>query len=88
VGQIDVAALNQGDLLAFRRQNVSMVFQSFGLLPHRNVTDNIAFPLRVQGYARSSARARAAGWIERVGLVGYGNAMPSELSSGMQQRVG
>jgi glycine betaine/proline transport system ATP-binding protein len=88
VGDTDVSALGEADILAFRRQTVSMVFQHFGLLPHRNVTDNIAFPLRVQGCAQIEARARAAEWIGRVGLEGYGSAMPTELSSGMQQRVG
>ncbi len=88
VGGVDVASLNETDVLAFRRQTVSMVFQHFGLLPHRTVTDNVAFPLRVQRCERAAARRCAAEWIERVGLSGYGNAMPAELSSGMQQRVG
>ena len=88
VGDVDVAALAEADLLAFRRQTASMVFQHFGLLPHRNVADNVAFPLRVQGCERAEARDRAAAWIQRVGLEGYGDAMPAELSSGMQQRVG
>ncbi len=88
VGGIDVAALGEADVLAFRRQTVSMVFQHFGLLPHRTVTDNVAFPLRIQGCEREIARRRAGEWIGRVGLDGYGNAVPAELSSGMQQRVG
>ena len=88
VGGINVVALEEADLLAFRRQAVSMVFQHFGLLPHRSVADNVAFPLRVQGSTRAKARERAVAWIQRVGLEGYGNAMPAELSSGMQQRVG
>ena len=88
VGDVDIAALSEADTLAFRRQSVSMVFQHFGLLPHRNVVDNVAFPLRVQNLPQSEARAQAAIWIERVGLEGYARAMPSELSSGMQQRVG
>jgi glycine betaine/proline transport system ATP-binding protein len=88
VGDTDITALSEADVLAFRRHTVSMVFQHFGLLPHRNVTDNVAFPLRVQGYAEAEARARAVAWIERVGLDGYEGAMPNELSSGMQQRVG
>ena len=88
VGGVDVTALSEADVLAFRRQTVSMVFQHFGLLPHRSVTDNVAFPLRVQGWKTAAARLRAADWIERVGLDGYGNAIPAELSSGMQQRVG
>ena len=88
VGDTDVAVLGEADMLTFRRRTVSMVFQHFGLLPHRNVADNVAFPLRVQGCAQAEARARAAEWVERVGLEGYGSAMPAELSSGMQQRVG
>lgn len=88
VGDTDIATLSEAETLAFRRQSVSMVFQHFGLLPHRNVVDNVAFPLRVQGCAQPEARRRATAWLERVGLDGYGRAMPAELSSGMQQRVG
>ena len=88
VGRTNITALSETDILAFRRNTVSMVFQHFGLLPHRNVTDNVAFPLRIQGRAESEAKTRAVAWVERVGLGGYENAMPNELSSGMQQRVG
>ncbi len=88
VGDTDIAALSEAETLAFRRQSVSMVFQHFGLLPHRNVIDNVTFPLTVQGNSNAEARDQAAAWIERVGLDGYAGAMPTELSSGMQQRVG
>jgi glycine betaine/proline transport system ATP-binding protein len=84
----DLLALNDAALRAFRRATIAMVFQNFGLLPHRTVADNVAFPLELQGMARAPRAARAAAWIERVGLAGYAAALPGELSSGMQQRVG
>jgi len=88
VGDTDVSLLSEPELLEFRRRFTGMVFQHFGLLPHRTVADNVAFPLRVQGAAAKEAREKAGAWIERVGLGGYQTAMPSELSGGMQQRVG
>ncbi|MDX2224184.1 MAG: ATP-binding cassette domain-containing protein [Rhodospirillaceae bacterium] len=84
----DLQALADAPLRAFRRATIAMVFQNFGLLPHRSVADNIAFPLELQGMAKAQRRLRAAAWIERIGLSGYAAALPGELSSGMQQRVG
>ncbi|GLU88166.1 glycine betaine/L-proline ABC transporter ATP-binding protein [Agromyces sp. NBRC 114283] len=71
-----------------RRRHVSMVFQHFALLPHRNVRDNAAYGLEIQGVAPAERRERAERILERVGLGGWGDKLPSELSGGMQQRVG
>jgi glycine betaine/proline transport system ATP-binding protein len=67
---------------------MSMVFQKFALLPHRTVIDNSALPLEVRGVEREERKRAAAGWLERVGLGGYENHYPYQLSGGMQQRVG
>jgi glycine betaine/proline transport system ATP-binding protein len=65
-----------------------MVFQKFGLLPHRKVIDNVAYGLSIQGINKEEALARSNKWIESVGLTGFENHYPSQLSGGMQQRVG
>ena len=65
-----------------------MVFQSFGLLPHRNIVQNVAYGLRVRGVPKEERLERAARWIEVVGLQGYERMRPRQLSGGMQQRVG
>ena len=65
-----------------------MVFQHFGLLPHRKVVDNIAFGLEVRGEAKGGRRNRAQEMVDLVGLTGYENNYPDQLSGGMQQRVG
>ena len=77
-----------GALLETRRRKVSMVFQHFGLLPHRKVIDNIAFGLEVRGEGKSERRNRAQEMVDLVGLSGYENNFPDQLSGGMQQRVG
>ena len=84
----DVLALGPRSLRDMRRHKMGMVFQRFGLLPHRTVLANVTFGLRVQGVSRAERRERASAWIERVGLAGYEHALPRELSGGMQQRVG
>ncbi|PXF28561.1 ABC transporter ATPase, partial [Pokkaliibacter plantistimulans] len=83
-----VVAMNDKELLEFRRHKISMVFQRFGLLPHRNVLDNVAYGLRVQGADPAERQRKARHWIDVVGLAGYEAAYPDELSGGMQQRVG
>lgn len=71
-----------------RRNHVSMVFQHFALLPHRTVLDNAAYGLEIQGVAEQERRTRARDILSRVGLAGWEDKLPSELSGGMQQRVG
>ncbi len=84
----DLTAMNDKALLETRRTKVSMVFQHFGLLPHRKVVDNIAFGLEVRGENRGGRRDRAQEMVDLVGLSGYENNVPDQLSGGMQQRVG
>ena len=75
-------------LREIRRDRVSMVFQHFALLPHRTVVDNVAYPLELKGTAKAERLAKAAEILSLVGLEGQGDKLPSELSGGMQQRVG
>ncbi len=84
----DITAMSDKALLDTRRRRVSMVFQHFGLLPHRKVIDNIAFGLEVRGEAKGARRNRAQEMVDLVGLSGYENNFPDQLSGGMQQRVG
>ena len=84
----DVTAMNDKALLDTRRRKVSMVFQHFGLLPHRKVIDNVGFGLEVRGEGRGDRRTRAQEMVDLVGLSGYENNFPDQLSGGMQQRVG
>ncbi len=84
----DVMALNQKDLEQFRRHKMSMVFQRFGLMPHRTVLQNIGYGLHVQGIKKQERDATAMQWLETVGLNGYENHYPAQLSGGQQQRVG
>ena len=76
------------ELIDIRRHKMGMVFQSFGLMPHLSVIDNIAFPLKVQGVGQENRYAQASRVIELVGLDGRENNFPKELSGGQQQRVG
>jgi glycine betaine/proline transport system ATP-binding protein len=76
------------ELNAFRRKRLGMVFQRFGLLPHRSVIDNVGYGLEIQGIDRKPREDAARNWIERVGLAGYEDKFPDQLSGGMQQRVG
>jgi glycine betaine/proline transport system ATP-binding protein len=84
----DVTALDAKALRDFRRRSVSMVFQGFGLMPHLNVLDNVAFGLVARGEAKDHAHATARDWIRSVGLDGREGAYPDQLSGGMKQRVG
>ena len=84
----DLSALSDRDLRALRRKDISMVFQSFALMPHMTVLDNTAFGLELAGVNRAERQQQAAVALEQVGLDGWGASYPDELSGGMQQRVG
>lgn len=84
----DVTAMNDDALRELRRHTVTMVFQRFGLFPHRRIVDNVGYGLEVQGVEREARREKARQILELVGLKGWENHYPHELSGGMQQRVG
>ncbi|MEP5729392.1 MAG: betaine/proline/choline family ABC transporter ATP-binding protein [Sulfitobacter sp.] len=84
----DIMQLSEKELIELRRNKMGMVFQSFGLLPHRTVLDNIAFPLEMRGQDKHERRARALEVTKLVGLEGREDYFPRELSGGQQQRVG
>jgi glycine betaine/proline transport system ATP-binding protein len=84
----DVVKLDDERLRELRRRKISMVFQHFGLFPHRRIVENVAFGLEVQGVEKDERNAKASEILEVVGLGGWGNSYPDELSGGMQQRVG
>lgn len=84
----DINELNDKDLRALRRKDISMVFQSFALMPHMTVQDNTAFGLEMAGVAPAIRQQAAQEALEQVGLAGWGPSYPDELSGGMQQRVG
>ncbi len=84
----DLLKLSDRELIDIRRHKMGMVFQNFGLLPHRDVLENVAFPLEVQGVPKADRVERAKQMIELVGLGGRESYFPRELSGGQQQRVG
>ncbi len=84
----DVMKLSEKELIELRRSKMGMVFQSFGLLPHRTVLENVAFPLEMRGQDRHQRRERAMEVIKLVGLEGREDYFPREMSGGQQQRVG
>ncbi|MCB1508228.1 MAG: glycine betaine/L-proline ABC transporter ATP-binding protein [Hyphomicrobiaceae bacterium] len=84
----DVMKLSVKELELFRRKTMSMVFQRFALLPHRTVRENVAYGLEISGVGKDERLRTADEWIETVGLSGYGDQYPNQLSGGMQQRVG
>lgn len=84
----DVMQMNSKELEEFRRHKMSMVFQRFGLFPHRKVIDNVGYGLEVQGMKKEERNKHAQEWLDTVGLKGYEEQYPSQLSGGQQQRVG
>src|SRR3546814_3169259 len=84
----DIVKMNKTALRKFRRHQTAMVFQKFALLPHRSVLDNTVYGLEVQGMARAKSVDIAMRWLDRVGLTGFEQKYPNQLSGGMQQRVG
>jgi len=84
----DICQYNKSQLMNFRRHTTGMVFQYFGLFPHRSILDNVAYGLKVQGVSKEERYKRAQEAIETVGLKGWEQYMPGALSGGMQQRVG
>lgn len=88
IGGDDVAQMSVPKLRSLRREHVAMVFQHFGLLPHRRVIDNIAYGLEVRGEKKASRLSRAQEVVDLVGLTGFEQSFPEQLSGGMQQRVG
>ncbi|NLF33583.1 MAG: glycine betaine/L-proline ABC transporter ATP-binding protein [Thermoplasmatales archaeon] len=88
IGGLDFTSLDEEDLRIVRREKMSMVFQNFGLLPHRDIKNNVAYGLEMQGLPEAERLERSKTAIDLVGLSGYENSMPSDLSGGMKQRVG
>ena len=88
IGDIDVMNLSQTELETFRQRRMSMVFQRFALLPHRTAVQNVAFGLTIQKQPKKDRDEKAREWLQAVGLDGYEECYPAELSGGEQQRVG
>ena len=84
----DLSALKNKELIELRRNKMGMVFQSFALLPHKTVLENIAFPLQIKGIKTEDSISKAMDMVKLVGLDGRENYFPRELSGGQQQRVG
>ena len=84
----DLLSLKNKELIELRRNKMGMVFQSFALLPHKTVLENIAFPLQIKGMKTDDSISKAMDMVKLVGLEGRENYFPRELSGGQQQRVG
>lgn len=84
----NIMQLSKAELIQFRRHKMSMVFQHFGLLPHKNVLNNVAYGLQIQKVDKQERAKQAKHWLETVGLAGYEEQYPAQLSGGQQQRVG
>ena len=88
IGDQEITGMSLKEIRKLREERMSMVFQHFGLLPHRTVLENAAYPLEIQKVPRAEREARAMEALKTTGLEGRENAYPDELSGGMQQRVG
>ncbi len=88
VNNKDILKFNKKELQKLRRHQMSMVFQRFALLPHRTILENVGYGLEIQGVPASERKEKALHWIETVGLKGWEKSFPTQLSGGMQQRVG
>lgn len=84
----DITKMSDKELVEFRRDKIAMVFQHYGLMPHRNVLDNASWGLEVQGVDKAARYERTRKSLELVGLAGWEDSYPRQLSGGMQQRVG
>lgn len=84
----NVSTMSEHELIELRRKDMSMVFQSFALMPHLTVIDNAAFGLDIAGYDKKDRQERALQALDKVGLKAYADSYPQDLSGGMQQRVG
>jgi len=88
IDDVDVTNLSDKELIEIRRKKISMVFQSFALMPHMNIIDNVSFGLELSGLEKKERYKAALKALEQVGLEHHSNSYPDELSGGMQQRVG
>lgn len=88
IGDIDISKISGKRLREVRQKSISMVFQHFALLPHRTVLENAAYALEIQGVDKKKRTDLATKMLDTVGLTGWGDKYPSQLSGGMQQRVG
>jgi len=88
INGVEITTMNKNDMISIRRERMSMVFQNFGLLPHRDVKNNVAYGLEVRDVPEKERLNIAKKWIDLVGLSGYEDNFPKDLSGGMKQRVG
>jgi len=88
IDETDVTTLSDKELIEIRRKKISMVFQSFALMPHMNIIDNVSFGLELSGVSKQQRYEKAKIALEQVGLAQHEESYPDELSGGMQQRVG